>query len=120
MSMDLAELGHVICQDFDNRVLDLNTIRSESDTKLKTDCNELVQHADDDRVKLQTARREIWKDTLNLFIKCKEETITMLDGLRDEDSKNSEELKAWAQEQGKDLKGWYAAGAYLLRKRTGR
>ena len=120
MSMNLAELGRAICQEFDHRKLELNTIHSELQTKVINDRKELVKQRDVDSADQQRAQTQIWEDTTGLLDKYSSERKTMGLGLKADRVTQIEEMKTWANERGEELKGWYGAGSYLLSKRTGR
>lgn len=120
MSMNLAELGRVICQELDNREQELNTIHLEIQTKLTDDKKELVKLKDIDRTNQQKARTQIREDVSNLLNQCRVERKTIEQVLRDDRISQINEMKTWDNERGEELKGWYKAGEYLLRERTGR
>jgi hypothetical protein len=55
-----------------------------------------------------------------LLDKYRVERKTMERGLKADRVSQIVEMKTWVNERGEELKGWYEAGGYLLRKRTGR
>jgi len=120
MSMNLAELGRVLCQEFDQRKLELNTLHSEIRTKVTSDRKELVKLRNVDSANQQIARKQILDDTGSLLEKYKIERKTMEQGLQADRVSQIDEIRTWVNERGEELKGWYKAGGYMLRKRTGR
>jgi hypothetical protein len=120
MIMNLAELGRVLCHEFDQRGLELNTLHSEIRTKVIKDRDELVKLRNVDRANQQMATTQILDDTCGLLDKYRVERKTMERGLKADRVSQIVEMKTWVNERGEELKGWYEAGGYLLRKRTGR
>ncbi|WP_407312194.1 hypothetical protein [Desulfosporosinus sp. SB140] len=120
MSMNLTELGRVLCQELDQRELELNTLHSEIRKKVINDQKELVKLQDVDRINQQKARTQIQEDVRGLLDKYRVERKTMEQVLKGDRVLQINEMKTWANERGEELKGWYKAGRYLLRKRTGR
>lgn len=137
MSINLAELGRVCCQEFDQRQLELNTLHTEVRTKVINDRKEIDKQQSADQANQQIAGREILKDTSGLLDNYRVDRKTMLQGLKADRVSQIDEMKAWINERGEELKGWYEAGSYmskkpkeskgvnkaeghLLRKRTGR
>ncbi|MDR3601809.1 MAG: hypothetical protein P4L49_15215 [Desulfosporosinus sp.] len=116
MSMNLAKLGRVICQEFDQRGLELNTLHSEIRTKVINDREELISLRNADRTNQQIARTRIMEDTSGLLDKYSVERKTMEQGLKADSVAQINEMKTWVNEQSEELKGWYKAGEYLLRK----
>lgn len=116
MSMNLAELGRVLCQEFDQRGLELNTLHSEIRTKVINDRKELVKLRNVDRANQQTARTQILEDTSGLLDKYRVERKTMEQGLKADRVSQINEMRTWVNERGEELKGWYEAGGYMVRK----
>jgi hypothetical protein len=114
MSMNLAGLGFLLCQEFDLRKLELNKLHSEIRTKLITDRKELVKLRNVDRSDQQKARTQILEDTSSLLDKYRAERKTMEQVLKNDRVTQINEMKTWANERGEELKGWYEAGGYLL------
>jgi len=114
--MNLAELGRVLCQELDQRELELNTLHSELKTKGINDRKELVNQRDVDQANLQKARTQILEDTSGLLVKYGAEKKTMEQGLKADRIKQINEMKTWVNERGEELKGWYEAGNYMLRR----
>lgn len=120
MSMNLAELGRVIGQEFDQRELELKPLHSGIRTKVINDREKLVKLRDVDRTNQQMARTQIREDISGLLDKYSVERKTMEQVLKNDRVSQIDEMKTWANERGEELKGWYEAGGYLLRKRIGR
>jgi len=118
--MNLAELGLGLCKEFDQRKLELNTLHTEIQTQVKNDRKELVDLLNVDRVNQQIARTQTLEDTIGLLDKYRVERKTMEQGLKADGVSQIDEMKTWVNERVDELKGWYEAGGYLLRKRTGR
>lgn len=116
MTINLAELGRVLCQEFDQRENDLQILHTEIRTKVKTDRKEIVQLRDVDRTNQQMARTQILEDTSDLLDKCSVERKTMERGLKADKVSQIKELKTWVKGRGDELQGWYEAGRYMLRK----
>ncbi|MDR3587838.1 MAG: hypothetical protein P4L59_21390 [Desulfosporosinus sp.] len=114
--MNLAELGRVLCKEFDQREHELKTFHSEIRTKVINDREELVKLREADRANQQIARTQIWEDTSGLLTKYGVEKKTMEQGLMADRVAQINEMKTWVKEKGEDLKGWYKAGSYMLRK----
>ncbi|ODA39731.1 hypothetical protein [Desulfosporosinus sp. BG] len=120
MSMNLAELGRVLCQEFDQRNFELDTLHSDIRTKVISDRKELAKLRNIDSSNQQIARTEILQDTSGLLNKYRGERKTMEQDLKAARASQIDEMRTWLNERGEELKGWYEAGGYLLRKRTGR
>ncbi|SPF44545.1 conserved hypothetical protein [Candidatus Desulfosporosinus infrequens] len=120
MSMNLAELGRVLCKEFDQRERELKTFHSEIRTKVLNDRKELVKLREADRVNQQKARTQIWEENSGLLNKYGSERKTMEQGLRADRVAQINEMKAIANEWEEELQGWHKAGEYMVRKRTGR
>ncbi|HWQ43347.1 MAG TPA: hypothetical protein VN456_15110 [Desulfosporosinus sp.] len=118
--MNLVELGRVLCQEFDQRGIELTTLHSEIRTKVKSDRKEIVKLRDIDSAEQQKAKTQIWEDICSLLNKYGAEEKTMERGLKADRVAQINEMKTWVSERGEEMKGWYEAGSYLLRKRTGR
>jgi hypothetical protein len=116
MSINLAELGHVLCREFDQRENDLQTIHEEMWTKVKHDRQDIVHQRDVDRANLQMARTQIREAACDLLDKCRIERRTMEQGLKADRVSQIKEMKYWVRGRGEELKSWYAAGRYMFRK----
>ena len=116
MSMDLAELGSMICEEFDHREIEINTIHEELRTMVINDRKELVKQRDVDRANQQKARTQILEETSGLLGKFGVEKKTMEQGLKADRVLQIKEMQAWVNARGEELKGWYKAGSYLLRR----
>ncbi len=119
MIMNLAELGRALCQEFDQRGLELKTLHSEIRTKVINDQVEVDELRNVDRTDQQKARTQILEDTSGLLDKYRVERKTMVQGLKAERVSQIDEMKTWVNARGEELKGWYEAGGYLLRKPEG-
>jgi hypothetical protein len=120
MSMNLAELGLVLCREFDQRELELKTLHSEIWTKVKNGREELSKLSDVERASQMKNQKKIIEDTCSLLDKYRAERKTMEQGLKADRVSQIDEIKTWVNERGEELKGWSEAGGYMLRKRTGR
>jgi hypothetical protein len=120
MSMNLAELGLVLCQEFDQRELELNTLHSEIRTRVKNDREELSKLSNVDRANQMKAQKQIMEDASGLLDKYRVERVTLAQVLKTNEVSQIGEMNSWAREREEELKGWYKAGGYMLRKRTGR
>lgn len=120
MSMNLAELGRVLCQEFDQRECELKTLQSEIRTRVKANRSELVQVRDADRAALQAAQKQSFEENGELLKKFSMERIDMVQGLNNDRKLQINEMTLWIRERGEELKGWHQAGIYMLSKRTGR
>jgi|GEM_PF-1763559 len=116
MSINLAELGRGLCQEFDQRQLELNTLHSEVRTKVITDQKELVKLRNVDRDNQQKAKTQILEDTSGLLDKYRAERKTMVQGLKADRVSQIDEIRTWINKRGEELKGWYEAGGYMLRR----
>jgi len=116
MSINLAELGRVLCQEFDQRKLELTTLHTEIRTKVINDQKELVKLRSVDHDNQKIAKTQILKDTSGLLDKYRVERKTMEQGLKADRVSQIKETKTWINERGEELKGWYEAGGYMLRK----
>ena len=116
MSMNLAELGRVLCHEFDQRGLELNTLHSEIRTKVINDREELAKLRNVDQANLQIARTQILEDTSGLLNKYRVERKTMEEGLKTDRVSQIDEMKTWVNEREEELKGWYKAGRYMAKK----
>ena len=119
MSMNLAELGRVLCKEFDLREHELKAFHSEIRTKVINDRNELVKLREADRANQQIARTQIWEDTSGLLNKYGVERKTMEQGLKADRVAQINEMKTIANEWKEELQGWHKAGEYMVRKRIG-
>ena len=120
MSMNLAELGRVLCQEFDQRKLELNTLYVEVRTRVINGQKELVKLRNIDLDNQQMAKTQILEATSGLLDKYRVERKTMVQGLKDDRVLQIDEMKTWINDRGVELKGWYEAGGYMSSKRTGR
>ena len=120
MGMNLAELGRVLCQEFEQRNLELNTLHTEIRTKVINDRKEIVSLRSVDLGNQKKARTQILEDTSGLLDKYRVERKTMEEGLKADGVSQINEMKTWINERGEELRGWYEAGEFMLRKRTGR
>jgi hypothetical protein len=118
--MNLAELGLVLCQEFDQRELELNTLHSEIRTRVKNDREELSKLSNVDRANQMKAQKQIMEDASGLLDKYRVERVTLAQVLKTNEVSQIGEMNSWAREREEELKGWYKAGGYMLRKRTGR
>ena len=116
MSMNLAELGHVLCQEFDQRELELKTLHTEIRTKVINDRKELFKLREVDLANQTLARRQILEETSGLLNKYRVEKKTMEQTLKANRATQIDEMKTWLNERGEELKGWHKAGGYMLRK----
>jgi hypothetical protein len=116
MSMNLAELGRVLSQEFDQRGLELNTLHSEIRAKVINDREELFKLRNADQASQQLVRAQILEDTMGLLNKYRVERKTMEQVLKADRISQIEEMKTWFNERGEELKGWYKAGMYMAGK----
>ncbi|MCB8818437.1 hypothetical protein LJE72_23455 [Desulfosporosinus sp. SRJS8] len=114
--MNLAELGRVLCQEFDQRKLELATLHTEIRTKVINDRKDLEKLRSADQTNQQIARKQILKDTMGLLDKCRDERKTMLQGMKVDRISQINEITTWICERGEELKGWQKAGVYMSRK----
>ncbi|MCO1604097.1 hypothetical protein [Desulfosporosinus nitroreducens] len=116
MSINLAELGRVLCQEFDQRQLELNTLHTEVRKKVINEQKELVKLRNVDSDNQQIAKKQILEDASGLLDKYRADRKTMVQGLKAERVSQINEIKTWINERGEELKGWYEAGGYMSRK----
>ena len=116
MSMNLAELGLVLCQEFDQRELELNTLHSEIRTRVKNDREELSKLNNLDRANQMKDQKKIMEDASGLLNKYRVERAALGQLLKANDVSQFAEMNSWAREREEELKGWYKAGRYMLRK----
>lgn len=116
MSMNLAELGLVLCQEFDQREHELKTLHSEIRTRVKNDRAELYKLSNVDRTNQMEAQKQIVGDASGLLNKYRVERATLVKVLKGNEVSQIGEMNSWAREREEDLKGWYKAGRYMLRK----
>lgn len=120
MIMNLAELGRVLCQEFDQREHELKTLHSEIRTRVENDRKELSKLSKVNRANQMKDQKQIVKDAIGLLDKYRVEMATLEQELKAKEVSQMGEMKSWASERAVELKGWYKAGGYMLRKRTGR
>jgi hypothetical protein len=120
MSMNLAELGLVLCREFDQRELELKTLHSEIRTKVKNGREELSKLGDVERANQMKYQKKIMEDASGLLDQYRVERKTMEQSLKADRVSQIDEMKTWVNERGEELKGWSEAEGYMLRKRTGR
>lgn len=116
MNMNLAELGHVLCQEFDQRELDLKTLHKEIRTKVINDRKELVKLQGVDFANQTLAKTQILEETGGLLNKYQADMKTMEQSLKANRATQINEMKTWMNERHEELKGWHKAGGYMLRK----
>lgn len=116
MSMNLAELGLVLCQEFDQRELELNTLHSEIRTRVQNDREELSKLTNVDRANQMKIQKQIVEDASGLLNKYRGERATLVQVLKSNEVSQIGEMKSWASEREEELKGWYKAGGYMVRK----
>ena len=116
MSINLAELGRVLCQEFDQREHELKTLHSEIRTRVKSDREELSKLSDVDRANQIKAQEKILEDTRRLLDKYSVEIETLAQELTDNEVLLIGEMNSWARERAGELKGWYQAGRHMSRK----
>jgi len=116
MSMNLAELGLVLCQEFDQRELELNTLHSEIRARVKNDREELSKLNSVDRANQMKAQKQIMEDSRGLLAKYSAERAALAQVMKANEVAQIGEMNSWAKEREEELKGWYKAGSYMLRK----
>ncbi|TGE34898.1 hypothetical protein E4K67_28245 [Desulfosporosinus fructosivorans] len=116
MSINLSELGRVLCREFDQREHELKTLHSEIRTKVKKDRAELYKLSDVDRNNQMKAQEQIVGDASGLLDKYRVERATLVKVLKGNEVSQIGEMNTWAREREEDLKGWYKAGRYILGK----
>ena len=116
MSMNLAELGLVLCQEYDQREHELNTLHSEIRTRVKSDREELSKLSNVERANQMKAQKKIMEDARGLLDKYRVERATLTQVLKANEVSQIGEMNSWARERAEELKGWYKAGGYMLRK----
>lgn len=116
MSMNLSELGLVLCQEFDQREHELKTLHSGIRTRVKTDREELSKLSNVDRANQMKAQKQIKADAGGLLDKYRAERETLVQVLKANEVSQIGEMNSWARERAEELKGWYKAGRYMLRK----
>ena len=115
MSINLAELGRVLCQEFDQREHELKTLQSEIRTRVKNDRAELSKLSMDDRSNQMKAQKQILGDASGLLDKYRVERVDLAKVQRANDVSQSDEMNSWVRECDEELKGWYSAGRYMLK-----
>lgn len=120
MSMNLAELGLMLCQEFDHREDELKTLHSEIRTRVKSHRTELIQLRKVECSNQQVAKTQIRNEVGALLSLYRVDRETLAKELRNNRISQRKEMNSWAKVQESELKGWHKAGAYMLRKRTGR
>ena len=116
MSLNLAELGLVLCQEFDQRELELNTLHSEIRTRVKNDREELSKLTNVDHVNQMKDQKKIMEDARGLLDKYRADRATLVEVLKANVVSQIGEMNSWAGEREEELRGWYKAGGYMLRK----
>ena len=116
MSMNLAELGRVICQEFDQREHELKTLHSEIRTRVGNDWEELAKLREADRANQWKAQTQILEDARGLLGQYSVERATMAQVLKANVVSQIHEMDSWAKERGEELKGWHKAGVHMARK----
>lgn len=116
MSINLAELGRVLCQEFDQREHELKTLHSEIRTRVKNDRAELSKLSKVDRSNQMKAQKQIVGDASGLLDKYRVERATLAQVLKANEVSQMGEMNSWARERDEELKGWYSAGRYMLRR----
>lgn len=116
MSMNLAELGRVICREFDQREHELETLHSEIRTRVINDREELVELREVDRANLWKAQKQILGDASSLLVQYRVERVTMAQVLKANVVSQIKEMDSWAKEREEELKGWHKAGEYMSKK----
>lgn len=109
MSMNLAELGAVLCREFDQREQVLKTLHLEIRTKVKRNQEELSKLSNIDRKNRIEDRKKIMDDANSLLNKYRVERATLA-------QLQIGEMISWAKEREEELEGWYKAVRYMLRK----
>jgi len=116
MSMDLAELGAVLCDEFDQRELELKTIQLETRTKVKRNQEELAKLSQGDRENQMKARKIMLDEANSLLNKYRADRATLAKSLKANEASQIGEMISWAKEREEEMKGWYKAARYMLRK----
>lgn len=120
MSMNLAELGKVLCQEFDQREAELNTIYMDIRIKVKKDREELLKLRESDQANLKLAKKQVLEDIISILNNCHIERKAVAQSLKADRAVQVEEMNSWENERGEELKGWYEAGGCMFRKDTRR
>lgn len=118
MSMSLAELGHVLCQEFDQREHELRTLQSEIRTRVKNDREELSEQRKVDHTNQLKAQKQIFEDASKLLDNYRVERADLAKVLKSNVESQIVEMMAWGKEHEEELLGWHNAGEYILSKRV--
>ncbi|WP_088185968.1 hypothetical protein [Desulfosporosinus sp. FKA] len=114
MSMNLVELGNVLCEEFDQRKHELETIQTEIWTKVKNDKDELAEQRKVDQRNQLVAIKQVLESAQELLENFEVEHSDMKKVLVSNFKSQVEERMVWAGEREEELKGWYKAGEYLF------